>query len=179
MEENLPKISKKPKNSPLRALSGMSLPNIERESAWMPPWLVAQSTASIQNCHKLFIKYAKMQINMYTQMPTPTMVRAPNLAASLHLAAADAAEERSSGAWHTEWDTLRILLQRTAVAAAQTDVLLNGLRVHTDQMRANVDSAAQALASEQNSMAALAGRAPAGRPGTGRQTLRATMRKTG
>ena len=82
MEENLPKISKKPKNSPLRALSGMSLPNIERESAWMPPWLVAQSTASIQNCHKLFIKYAKMQINMYTQMPTPTMVRAPNLAAS-------------------------------------------------------------------------------------------------
>ncbi|NMO05179.1 3-carboxy-cis,cis-muconate cycloisomerase [Gordonia sp. TBRC 11910] len=86
---------------------------------------------------------------------------APNLAASLHLAAADAAEERSSGAWHTEWDTLRILLQRTAVAAAQTDALLSGLRVHTDQMRANVDSAAQALASEQNSMAALAGRAPA------------------
>ena len=33
MEENLPKMSKNPKNSPLRSLSGMSLPNIERESA--------------------------------------------------------------------------------------------------------------------------------------------------
>ena len=33
MDENLPKMSKKPKNSPLRALSGMSLPNIERDSA--------------------------------------------------------------------------------------------------------------------------------------------------
>ena len=33
MDENLPKMSKKPKNSPLRALSGMSLPNIERLSA--------------------------------------------------------------------------------------------------------------------------------------------------
>ena len=33
MDENLPKMSKKPKNSPLRSLSGMSLPNIERLSA--------------------------------------------------------------------------------------------------------------------------------------------------
>ena len=33
MDENLPKMSKKPKNSPLRDLSGMSLPNIERDSA--------------------------------------------------------------------------------------------------------------------------------------------------
>ena len=64
MEENLPKISKKPKNSPLRSRSGMSLPNMERDSAWMPPWLVAQSTASIQNCHRLSMKKAKMQINM-------------------------------------------------------------------------------------------------------------------
>ena len=82
MDENLPKISKKPKNSPLRSLSGISLPNIERDSAWMPPWLVAHSTASIQNCHRLFIKNANTQINIYTQMPTPTIVRAPNFSAS-------------------------------------------------------------------------------------------------
>ena len=49
----------------------------------MPPWLVAHSTASTQNCHRLFIKNAKMQMNIYTQMPKPTMVRAPNF--SLHL----------------------------------------------------------------------------------------------
>ena len=36
MDENLPKMSKKPKNSPLRALSGMSLPNIERDSVTLP-----------------------------------------------------------------------------------------------------------------------------------------------
>ena len=82
MEENLPKMSKKPKNSPLRSLSGMSLPNIERDSAWMPPWLVAHSTASVQNCHRLSIKKPNTQMNMYTQMPTPTMRRAPKRAAS-------------------------------------------------------------------------------------------------
>ena len=33
MELNLPKISKKPKNSPERSLSGISLPYMERDSA--------------------------------------------------------------------------------------------------------------------------------------------------
>ena len=80
MELNLPKMSKKPKNSPLRSLSGMSLPNMERDSAWIPPWLVAHRTASTQNCHRSRIKKANTQMNMYTQMPTPTMNRAPNLA---------------------------------------------------------------------------------------------------
>ena len=48
----------------------------------MPPWLVAHSTASTQNCHRLFIKNAKMQMKEYTPMPTPTITRAPNFAAS-------------------------------------------------------------------------------------------------
>lgn len=86
---------------------------------------------------------------------------APNLAATLHLAAADAGDERTSGAWHTEWDTLRILLQRTVIAAGQTAAMLDGLRVHTERMAATVEAAAAALASEQHSMATLAGRDPA------------------
>ena len=36
----------------------------------------------------------------------------PQLAATLHLAAADQVDERADGAWHAEWDTLR-LLRRT------------------------------------------------------------------
>ena len=64
MEENLPKISKKPKNSPLRSRSGIRRPNMERDSAWMPPWLVAQSTASVQNCHRLSIKKPNTQMNI-------------------------------------------------------------------------------------------------------------------
>ena len=52
----------------------------------------------------------------------------PQLAATLHLAAADQVDERADGAWHAEWDTLRLLARRTAVAASQTAELLEGLR---------------------------------------------------
>ncbi|GAB3083135.1 lyase family protein [Nocardioides zeae] len=54
----------------------------------------------------------------------------PGLAATLHLAAADQVEERADGAWHAEWDTLRLLARRTVVAVSQTADLLDGLRVH-------------------------------------------------
>jgi len=54
----------------------------------------------------------------------------PQLGATLHLAAADQVDERADGAWHAEWDTLRLLARRTAVAASQTADLLSGLRVH-------------------------------------------------
>ncbi|QIG43319.1 3-carboxy-cis,cis-muconate cycloisomerase [Nocardioides anomalus] len=54
----------------------------------------------------------------------------PQLGATLHLAAADQLEERADGAWHAEWDTLRLLARRTAVAVSQTADLLTGLRVH-------------------------------------------------
>nr|WP_237447605.1 lyase family protein [Nocardioides flavescens] len=55
---------------------------------------------------------------------------APQLGATLHLGAADQVEERADGAWHAEWDTLRLLARRAVVAAAQTADLLEGLRVH-------------------------------------------------
>ena len=65
----------------------------------------------------------------------------PQLAATLHLAAADQVDERADGAWHAEWDTLRLLARRTAVAASQTADLLAGLQVHPDRMAANLAAA--------------------------------------
>jgi 3-carboxy-cis,cis-muconate cycloisomerase len=65
---------------------------------------------------------------------------APQLAATLHLAAAEQVDERADGAWHAEWDTLRVLARRTAVATSQTAELLEGLRVHPDRMAANLEA---------------------------------------
>ena len=48
----------------------------------------------------------------------------PQLAATLHLAAAEATDERSSGPWHAEWATLRTLLRRAVVAGDQATDLL-------------------------------------------------------
>jgi 3-carboxy-cis,cis-muconate cycloisomerase len=62
----------------------------------------------------------------------------PQLAATLHLAAADQVDERTDGAWHAEWDTLRLLVRRSAVAASQTAELLEGLRVHPERMTQNL-----------------------------------------
>jgi 3-carboxy-cis,cis-muconate cycloisomerase len=59
----------------------------------------------------------------------------------LHLAAADQVDERADGAWHAEWDTLRLLARRTAVAASQTADLLTGLQVHPERMAANLAAA--------------------------------------
>ena len=85
---------------------------------------------------------------------------APNLAATLHVAAADAGDERPAGSWHAEWDTLRTLLRRTVVAAGQTTELVAGLEVHPDRMAATLDAARDAVRSEQRAMADLAGREP-------------------
>ena len=65
-------------------------------------------------------------------------ITTPQLAATLHLAAADQVDERADGAWHAEWDTLRLLARRTVVATSQTADLLAGLRVHPDRMAENV-----------------------------------------
>jgi 3-carboxy-cis,cis-muconate cycloisomerase len=65
----------------------------------------------------------------------------PQLAATLHLAAADQVDERADGAWHAEWDTLRLLVRRTVVAVSQTADLLDGLQVHPERMAANLAAA--------------------------------------
>lgn len=85
----------------------------------------------------------------------------PQLAATLHLAAAGSVDERADGAWHVEWATLRTLLRRAVVAASQTSELLAGLRVHPDRMRATLDASYDDLHAEQRTMTELAGHAPA------------------
>ena len=81
----------------------------------------------------------------------------PQLAATLHLAAASSVDERADGAWHAEWATLRTLLRRTCVAGSQATDLLAGLRVHPHRMRATLDAARDDVLAEQRSMTALSG----------------------
>jgi 3-carboxy-cis,cis-muconate cycloisomerase len=83
---------------------------------------------------------------------------APQLAATLHVAAAEAVDERAAGAWHAEWATIATLVRRTVVAGSQATDLLAGLRVHADRMAATLDGAE--VGSEQKSMAELAGHEP-------------------
>ncbi|MEE4024886.1 lyase family protein [Gordonia sp. PKS22-38] len=84
-------------------------------------------------------------------------IAGPPLASALHLAAADAVDERTPGGWHVEWDTLRTLLRRAVVAGDQTTSLLDDLRVHTERMAENLASAGAAVTSEQSTMAEIAG----------------------
>lgn len=76
----------------------------------------------------------------------------PQLAATLHLAAAQQVDDRADGGWHAEWATLRDLVRRTLVAASQTDDLLAGLRVDTDRMAATLTAAGDAVLAEQRSI---------------------------
>ncbi|WP_335972403.1 lyase family protein [Streptomyces sp. CA2R106] len=77
---------------------------------------------------------------------------APGLAATLHTAAGCYVDERPDGAWHAEWDTLRLLARRTVVAASQAAVLVEGLVVDADRMTARAGQAASQLTAEQRSM---------------------------
>jgi 3-carboxy-cis,cis-muconate cycloisomerase len=79
------------------------------------------------------------------------------LTATLHTASALGVDERSDGAWHAEWATLRTLARQTVVAAAHASELLTGLRVDTARVAANL-AAARELGSEQRAMVELTGR---------------------
>jgi 3-carboxy-cis,cis-muconate cycloisomerase len=85
----------------------------------------------------------------------------PQLAATLHLAAASQVDDRADGGWHAEWATLRDLVRRTLVAVSQTSDLLDGLEVHPERMAATLAAAGDDVLAEQRSMAAHAGHEPA------------------
>ncbi|WP_243058503.1 lyase family protein [Nocardioides sp. SR21] len=76
----------------------------------------------------------------------------PQLAATLHLAAAQQVDDRADGGWHAEWATLRDLVRRTLVAVSQTADLVADLRVAPDRMAANLAAAGDAVLAEQRSM---------------------------
>ncbi|MFI5508754.1 3-carboxy-cis,cis-muconate cycloisomerase [Mycobacterium sp. NPDC051804] len=88
-----------------------------------------------------------------------TAMTAAPLAATLHTAAAMSVDERSDGAWHAEWATLRTLARYTVVAAAHATELLIGLQIDATRASANL-AAAEGVSSEQQSMTELTGRAP-------------------
>ncbi|GAA1780399.1 3-carboxy-cis,cis-muconate cycloisomerase [Nocardioides hankookensis] len=76
----------------------------------------------------------------------------PQLAATLHLAAAHQVDDRADGGWHAEWAPLRDLVRRTLVAASQTVELVAGLQVHVDRMAATLAAAGDSVLAEQRSM---------------------------
>jgi 3-carboxy-cis,cis-muconate cycloisomerase len=80
------------------------------------------------------------------------------LGATLHAAAGMSVDERSDGAWHAEWATLRTLARHTAVAAAHASELVSELRFDEARAAANL-AAADGLLSEQRAMAEMTGRA--------------------
>ena len=84
----------------------------------------------------------------------------PQLAATLHVAAASQVDDRADGGWHAEWATLRDLVRRTLTAASQSVELVGGLQVHADQMAATLASAEEAVHAEQRAMIKLTGRDP-------------------
>jgi 3-carboxy-cis,cis-muconate cycloisomerase len=73
---------------------------------------------------------------------------APLLAAQLHVAAAGAVDERPDGAWHVEWAALRDLCRRTVSAARQAVELVDGIEVHVETMRANLEAALPGILAE-------------------------------
>jgi 3-carboxy-cis,cis-muconate cycloisomerase len=75
-------------------------------------------------------------------------LQAPQLAAQLHLAAANFNDERPDGAWHTEWPALRQLLALALGAAGHLRELVEGLQVFPDAMRRNLDLAGPLLLAE-------------------------------
>ncbi len=85
-------------------------------------------------------------------------ISAPQLAATLHTAAALANDERPDGSWHAEWDTLRTLARRTVVAGSQCGELLAGLQAHPEKMAENLGRTD--VLGEQRAIADLVGKAP-------------------
>jgi 3-carboxy-cis,cis-muconate cycloisomerase len=70
------------------------------------------------------------------------------LAAQLHLASAQAVDQRPDGAWHSEWPSFRRLLALALAAADQTRELVNGLEVHAEQMGRRARSEVRFLLAE-------------------------------
>jgi len=73
--------------------------------------------------------------------------RVPPLAQTLQAAMAQE-HERAAGAWHAEWETLSDALALTGGAAAATREAMEGLRVHPERMRANLDATEGLLLAE-------------------------------
>jgi 3-carboxy-cis,cis-muconate cycloisomerase len=75
-------------------------------------------------------------------------LRAPGLAAQLHLAAGLAVDERPDGAWHAEWPALQELMRLALGASAHAADLAAGLTFNVDRARANLGLTGGLIVSE-------------------------------
>jgi len=75
-------------------------------------------------------------------------LRAPQLSATLQLAAGLFADERADGAWHAEWPALRELLRLGLGAASHAADLAEGLRVDADAVARNLGATGGLIVSE-------------------------------
>lgn len=80
-------------------------------------------------------------------------LRAPQLGATLHLAAGLAVDERPDGAWHAEWPTLRELLRVALGASAHAAIVARGLGVDRDALRRNLRATRGLILAERLSIA--------------------------
>jgi 3-carboxy-cis,cis-muconate cycloisomerase len=80
------------------------------------------------------------------------VLRAPQLLAGIHLAAAEATDERPAGAWHAEWPAVQELAWTSLVAGSQATELITGLRVDAHRMAATADAASATLLAERAAM---------------------------
>jgi 3-carboxy-cis,cis-muconate cycloisomerase len=79
-----------------------------------------------------------------------TALQAPLLGAQLHVAAAQAVDQRPDGAWHAEWPSLARLLRLTVTATSQMRQLLDGLQVHPEVMSSRARTAVGELLAERD-----------------------------
>lgn len=75
-------------------------------------------------------------------------LRAPALASTLHVAAANAVDERPDGAWHAEWPALRELLRLALGAAATAADLVEGLVVNEEAVARNLSAGGGTIMAE-------------------------------
>lgn len=80
-------------------------------------------------------------------------LRAPQLGATLHLAAAFAVDERPDGAWHAEWPTLRELLRLALSATGTAARLVGGLQVDAAAVARNLAATRGLIVAERLSLA--------------------------
>lgn len=77
-------------------------------------------------------------------------LQAPHLAAQLHIAASQSTDERPAGEWHSEWPTLRRLIELAMTATDLSADLTASLEVDVAAMRRRAASAAAVLLSERD-----------------------------
>jgi 3-carboxy-cis,cis-muconate cycloisomerase len=80
-------------------------------------------------------------------------LRAPQLGATLHLAAAFAVDERPDGAWHAEWPALRELLRLALGATGTAARLVAGLQVDAAAVARNLAVTRGLIVAERLSLA--------------------------